>query len=89
MPLWQPFFYRTSSGEEIDLVLVRGKKRLAFEINASLTPHLSKGFVDTIKMLKSDRTWVVCPMTDPGYPIQSGARVTGISECLKELGDYN
>ena len=85
LPLWQPFFYRTSSGEEIDLVLTKGRKRLAFEIKASLTPHLSKGFSDTMTALKPERTWVVCPMTDPGYPIQSGARVTGISECLKEM----
>ncbi|MEN6490240.1 MAG: DUF4143 domain-containing protein [Smithella sp.] len=88
LPLWQPFFYRTSSGEEIDLVLLKGQKRLAFEIKASLTPHLSRGFADTVRVLKPERTWVVCPMTDPGYPIASGARVSGISECLKELGAF-
>ncbi|GAB6271534.1 MAG TPA: ATPase [Syntrophaceae bacterium] len=88
LPLRQPFFYRTSSGEEIDLVLVKGEKRLTFEIKASLTPHLSKGFADTMKALKPERVWVVCPMTDPGYPIQSGARVTGISECLRDLAIY-
>ena len=88
LPLWQPFFYRTSSGEEIDLVLTKGRKRLAFEIKASLTPHLSKGFSDTMTALKPERTWVVCPMTDPGYPIQSGARVAGISECLKEMDAF-
>lgn len=86
LPHWQPFFYRTSSGEEIDLVLVRGNKKLVFEIKASLAPHLSKGFADTIKALKPERAWVVCPMTDPGYPISSGARVVGINECQKELG---
>ena len=85
LPLWQPFFYRTSSGEEIDLVLTKGRKRLIFEIKASLTPHLSKGFSDTIAALKPERAWVVCPMTGRGYPIQSGARVGGISECLKEM----
>jgi predicted AAA+ superfamily ATPase len=85
LPLWQPFFYRTSSGEEIDLVLVRGKRRLAFEIKASLTPHLSRGFADTVKALKPERAWIVCPMTDTGYPISSGARVLGIKECLKDV----
>lgn len=85
MPDWQPFYYRTSSGEEIDLILVRGKNRLAFEIKASLTPHLSRGFADTIKALKPDHTWVLCPMTGTGYPISSGARVLGINECLGEL----
>ncbi len=88
LPLWQPFFYRTSSGEEIDLVLTKGRKKLAFEIKASLTPHLSRGFADTIAALKPERTWVVCPMTDNGYPIQSGARVVGISECFKEMDAF-
>ena len=88
LPLWQPFFYRTSSGEEIDLVLTKGRKRLTFEIKASLTPHLSKGFSDTMAALKPERTWVVCPMTDPGYPIQSGARVVGINDCLKEMDAF-
>ena len=88
LPLWQPFFYRTSSGEEIDLVLTKGRKRLTFEIKASLTPHLSKGFSDTMATLKPERAWVVCPMTGRGYPIQSGARVVGISECLKEMDAF-
>jgi uncharacterized protein len=88
LPLWQPFFYRTSSGEEVDLVLVRGKKRLVLEIKASLTPHLSRGFADTIKALQPDRAWVICPMTDAGYPIASGAYVTGITECLEGLFEY-
>lgn len=88
LPLWQPFFYRTSSGEEIDLVLTKGKTMLAFEIKASLTPHLSRGFADTIRVLKPERTRVVCPMTDPGYPIASGARVSGIRECLQELAAF-
>lgn len=88
LPLWQPFFYRSSSGEEIDLILIKGEKRLAFEIKASLTPHLSKGFPDTLEMLKPEYIRVVCPMTDLGYPIRNGARVVGISECLKELNAF-
>lgn len=85
LPLWQSFFYRSSSGEEIDLVLAKGNKRLAFEIKASLSPHLSRGFPDTLVALNPERTWVVCPMTDSSYPIRNGARVAGISECLRDL----
>src|SRR5512140_1261618 len=44
LPLWQPTFYRSSSGEEIDLILDKGRRRLAFEFKASLSPHLSRGF---------------------------------------------
>ena len=85
MPTWRPCFYRASSGEEIDLILERGQKRLAFEIKASLSPHLSRGFPDTIDVLKPERTWVVCPMDGPGYPIREGVRVAGIQECLRDL----
>jgi uncharacterized protein len=85
MPTWRASFYRASSGEEIDLILERGQKRLAFEIKASLSPHLSRGFPGTLDVLKPWRTWIVCPMDGPGYPTGSGARVVGIGECLKDL----
>lgn len=85
MPLWNQKFYRASSGEEIDLILERGQKRLAFEFKASLSPHLSRGFPGSLEILKPERTWIVCPMDDPGYPTRSGARITGIQECLKDL----
>jgi predicted AAA+ superfamily ATPase len=84
-PLWRPAFYRTSSGEEIDLVLTKGDRRIAFEIKASLSPHLTRGFPDTLAALQPERTWIICPMTDPGYPIRDNVRVVGISECLGEL----
>lgn len=85
MPLWQPTFYRASTGEEIDLVLERGRRRLAFEIKASPSPHLTRGFPDTMDALQPERAWVVCPMDEPGYPIGTGVRVTGVRECLKDL----
>lgn len=88
LPLWQPSFYRASSGEEIDLVLSKGKNRIAFEIKASLAPRLSKGFPETLKALQPKFIRVVCPMTDPGYAIHSGARVVGIQECLEELVNF-
>ena len=82
---WRPSFYRTSSGEEIDLVLERSQRRLAFEIKASLSPHLSRGFPGTLEVLEPEQTWVVCPMDEPGYPIRPGVRVVGIRECLRDL----
>lgn len=88
VPLWSQRFYRTSSGEEIDLILERGQRRLAFEFKASLSPHLSRGFPGSLEILKPECTWIVCPMDDPGYPTRSGARITGIRECLKDLEAY-
>jgi hypothetical protein len=85
MPLWQAGYYRTSSGEEIDLVLERGRRRLTFEFKASLTPHLSRGFPGSLDALKPERAWIVCPTLEPGYPDRSGARVVGMEECLQDL----
>jgi len=87
LPGWRAAYYRTSSGEEIDLVMERGEHRLAFEIKASLSPRLSRGFPGTIKALCPDAVWVVCPLDDEGYPIGHGARVVGIRECLTALAE--
>ncbi len=83
LPLRQPGFFRSSSGEEIDLILDKGRRRLAFEFKASLSPHLTRGFPGTLKALQPEKTWVVCPMIDPGYHLRPGVRVVGIEECLK------
>jgi hypothetical protein len=88
LPLWQPSFYRSSSGEEIDLIMDKGRRRLAFEFKASLSPHLTRGFPGTLEALQPERTWVVCPMTDPGYALRPRVKVVGIRDCLKELEGY-
>ncbi|MFC1584540.1 ATP-binding protein [Fibrobacterota bacterium] len=88
LPKWAPYFYRTSSGEELDLVLERGKRKLAFEFKASSSPHLSKGFANTLDALKIEKTLVVCPIEEDGYPIKKSARICGIAECLNRLEEY-
>lgn len=85
MPDWRAFFYRTSSGEEIDLVLEKGRQRLAFEFKASSSPKLSKGFSATLKILRPQKTWIVCLIDAGGYPIGEGVRVAGIPEVLANL----
>lgn len=89
LPLWRPAFYRTSSGEELDLILERGRTRLAFEIKASLSPHLSRGFLGTLEALKLKRAWVVCPMEEEGYASGFCVRVAGIDECLDDLRSFS
>ena len=84
MPRWRPSFYRTASGEEIDLILERGQKRLAFEFKASMSPKVSRGFQGTLSALKADHTWIVAPVPEP-YPLKSGAQVIHIKAILKIL----
>ena len=88
LPGWRPYFYRTSSGEEMDLILERGTKRLAFECKASAAPRLSKGFMRTKETLAPDAVWVVCPTDQPSYPIREGVRIIGPDELLDDLRRY-
>jgi len=88
LPEWRPSFFRSSSGEEIDLILERGRKRLAFEFKASSAPTLSRGFFGSIDTVQPLRTWVVCPMDEEGYPLRESVTVAGIRETLRDIETY-
>ena len=58
----QPYFYRSSGGAEIDLLLAWPDGRLwAIEIKRSLTPKLERGFHAACADLKPERRFVVYP----------------------------
>ncbi|HYA15534.1 MAG TPA: ATP-binding protein [Syntrophales bacterium] len=87
LPRWRASYYRTSSGEEIDLIMERKQKRLAFEFKASMSPEVTKGFAGTLKTLKPIKTWIVAPVAE-SYPIPQGAIVANIKNVLEELAEY-
>ena len=84
MPDWYASFYRTSSREEIDLIIERGRRRLAFEFKASMSPKLSRGFPDTLAVLQPDHTWVVAPVLEP-YPRSPDVTVANIKAVLQDI----
>lgn len=84
MPQWRPCFYRTSSGEEIDLVLERGRRWLAFEFKASMAPKVSRGFPGSIEILQPEQTWIIAPVGD-SYSLMAGVEVTNIGAVLSRL----
>jgi predicted AAA+ superfamily ATPase len=61
-PDFRFFFYRTSSGNEIDLVIETDKKRIAIECKASTAPQLSHGNYSAIEDIKADEVYVVAPV---------------------------
>jgi len=68
------YFYRTSAGAEIDLVLPSpgGESLLAVEVKFSLDPRPTKGFWSALDDLQPARSFVVYPGTE-FYPL--GANV--------------
>ncbi|TJY64351.1 DUF4143 domain-containing protein [Sphingobacterium alkalisoli] len=62
MPSWaSPYFYRTAAGAEVDLVIDAGSdKRIAIEIKRSMTPTLSKGFMNGCDDIQATHRFFLC-----------------------------
>ena len=83
---WSASFYRTSSGEEIDLLLRRKDRILAFEFKASTSPKLSKGIHNTLAALKVDHCFVVAPVNEP-YDMHENISVVDPMSAIKVLSE--
>lgn len=55
------FFWATQSGAEIDLLIVKGSKKLAFEFKYTSDPKLTKSMISAIESLNLDFMTVVIP----------------------------
>lgn len=86
LPGWKPSFYRTRSQAEIDLVLSRGRRRLAIECKASTTPRVSRGFWNALADIEPERSWVVAPVSER-YPLAAGVEVLPLSELMRSLDE--
>lgn len=76
----RPSFFRTASGNEIDLLLeLPGGQLRAIEIKHSAAPKLGKGFAEALDALKLDSGFVIAPVAEP-YPLSKRARVLPLSQ---------
>lgn len=85
LPRWRASFYRDSNGQEVDLLLERGTRRLAFEFKMSLAPELTRSGRAALELLKPLSTFLICPMDDAGYDVAPDVRVCGIDEALRRV----
>jgi predicted AAA+ superfamily ATPase len=81
---WQFFFYRTSSGEEVDLVLVKGTKKIVVECKASSAPQLTKTFWNAVEVLKPDQTFVIAPV-ESSYPVHEHVTVCNLHNFFRAV----
>ncbi len=72
-----PYYYRTATGAEIDLILeFSGQEKWAIKIKRSSAPTLSKGFHIACEDIKADRKFVIYSGIER-FPL--GEQVTAIS----------
>lgn len=82
MPSWDCFFYRTASGDEIDLLLKKGDQCIAIECKASDAPKVTKGFYRSLEVIKPNKTFIIAPTNDT-YQIAENITVIGLDNFLK------
>lgn len=80
---YDAFFYRDSTGNEIDLVLVKGIEKLAFEIKLSKAPKLEKGFYHASAFLQPQKHWVIS-LSETTYLKDESVVCTNLDHLLNE-----
>ncbi len=81
---YEPSFYRTAAGAEIDLILRRGRRVLAFELKSSSVPRVTKGFWNALDDISPDKAYLVAPVKDP-YPLKHGVQVTPLDDIIRMM----
>ena len=88
LPNWQPYFYRTSNGAELDLLMLQGDRILAFEIKASVAAKLTKGFHTAREDIQPLQVFVVS-RTDDSWKTTDGIIHTNIRALSEQLKTYS
>jgi predicted AAA+ superfamily ATPase len=79
---WRPYFFRSSSGAEIDLILTKGRRRVAVECKASSAPQVNRSFFNALKDLEIKEAWVLAPVVG-SYPLKGKIFISALDEFLK------
>lgn len=81
----QSYFYRSSAGAEIDLLLAwPGGELWAIEIKRSLTPKVERGFHSACNDLAPVRKWVVYPGRE-SFPLGSDVQAVPLALLCQEV----
>lgn len=78
------YYYRTSAGAEIDIVVKINKQIFAIECKASLSPSLTKGTFFAIEDIQPNYTFIVAPVQS-SWSVKKSIDIVSVSELLKQI----
>jgi predicted AAA+ superfamily ATPase len=78
------YFWATHAGAELDLLVVRGRRRWGFEVKRSASPALTPSMRAASADLKLDRLFVV-HAGERSFDLAKGVRAAAAGELLEEL----
>ena len=82
---WQPFFYRTGAGAEIDLFLINRKNEpVAIEVKYSASPRVSRGLLNALRDLSCKKVFIVYP-GEESYPLGNNIYSLPVKDIIRIL----
>jgi len=83
---WEPYFFRTSAGAELDLVLTKANKKIAIEIKASSSPKVTRGFWSAIETVQPDEVYIIAQVKS-SFPFKKDVWVYPLNEFINKEHD--
>jgi len=74
-------FYRTATGDKIDLIVEKADKTIAIECKASTAPNVTQGFWKSLDDIHPDKAYVVAPV-ETSFDLKNGVKVCNLIELL-------
>jgi predicted AAA+ superfamily ATPase len=84
VPVEDCYFWATHNGAEIDLLIIKGKTRLGFEIKRSEAPSVTPSMRIAMKDLKLDHLYVIHAGED-NYPLGERMEALAFKSFLRKI----
>jgi predicted AAA+ superfamily ATPase len=81
------FFYRTSGGAEMDIVMKHYETVIAIECKSTLSPALSRGNYSAIEDINPVATFVAAPIAK-GWQLKPNIEVVSLAELIKRVKEF-
>jgi predicted AAA+ superfamily ATPase len=79
------FYWGLHTGAELDLLIVRGRRRVGFEVKRTSSPRITPSMRSALEVLGLERIDVVYP-GDAVFPLAPKVRAVGIAALPKTIG---
>ncbi|HEX9733621.1 MAG TPA: ATP-binding protein [Thermoanaerobaculia bacterium] len=80
----QCYFWATHGGAELDLLVIRGQRRLGFEFKRTASPGTTRSMFSALEDLKLERIEVIYPGGHT-FPLHQQIRAVALSRLLEDL----
>ena len=78
------FFWATHGGAELDLLIVRGRERLGFEVKLTSSPHVSPSMRNAITDLKLKQLYVI-HAGEESFQLEQKIKAIALHRLLKDI----